>query len=535
MRQRLGINPKRWLHLVLASAYLYTLSLAYADDRNTEPNRPVPGVTITQTGLNITDKTLELGYRITNGSGYDIWVCEDVVPGGIEAFLSEDEQTLVIRRRFAALWDDPKGAFPPPSCFGSYRCLRSGERRNGCLVLPLPVHYQSVFTARGVRQTSSITHASRLELEIGFYAGSMFDVLLQTYEEAAEAPGNSEFERSDIYAELFHFAVVDEMSADRDEVVSIPLMRYSYGGKEVVQMGGVVQTSIGGCRIPYVGRPLDHRQTPSPPSLYLCTRAEITYQPSMLEFFFPSISQRSLLSPAERDYLGSLKTTVVEDQEQLRSLADGIGRGRYGGIIAEGGSAQVIGYHGTQRVTSLRVYAGGFVETESKQHFRCGSGQEGLRLATPQIQPYELRLQCAENLKDLWRRLRLYQFAQDRPSPNATADSAAVRPRPNEWCDSMVSAYDRRTSVRESFIMKPHKCPSAVEGRSHYAMNPNCETDSAGDMVLLFETKAGWNQCGGPELFAFDNHDPKGGCVLLNDGTVKFIRSREELRGLRWK
>ncbi|MBN2182558.1 MAG: hypothetical protein JW715_11655 [Sedimentisphaerales bacterium] len=36
-------------------------------------------------------------------------------------------------------------------------------------------------------------------------------------------------------------------------------------------------------------------------------------------------------------------------------------------------------------------------------------------------------------------------------------------------------------------------------------------------------------------LFTFDNHDPKGGCVLLNDGTVKFIRTEEELNNLRWK
>jgi hypothetical protein len=28
------------------------------------------------------------------------------------------------------------------------------------------------------------------------------------------------------------------------------------------------------------------------------------------------------------------------------------------------------------------------------------------------------------------------------------------------------------------------------------------------------------------------NHDPKGGCVLLNDGTVKFIRTKEELQQL---
>ena len=55
------------------------------------------------------------------------------------------------------------------------------------------------------------------------------------------------------------------------------------------------------------------------------------------------------------------------------------------------------------------------------------------------------------------------------------------------------------------------------------------------DTVLLFETKGGWNQNGGPELFTFDNHDPKGGCVLLNDATVKLIRTKEELQQLRWK
>ena len=78
-------------------------------------------------------------------------------------------------------------------------------------------------------------------------------------------------------------------------------------------------------------------------------------------------------------------------------------------------------------------------------------------------------------------------------------------------------------------------CPGVHAEDCSYAMNPNCMYDSPGDMVLLFETKAGWNQHGGPELFTFDNHDPKGGCVLLNDGTVKFIRTEEELHALRWK
>ena len=40
----------------------------------------------------------------------------------------------------------------------------------------------------------------------------------------------------------------------------------------------------------------------------------------------------------------------------------------------------------------------------------------------------------------------------------------------------------------------------------------NMNLSSPGDMVLLFQTKAGWNQHGGPELLTFDNHDPKDGC-----------------------
>ena len=77
--------------------------------------------------------------------------------------------------------------------------------------------------------------------------------------------------------------------------------------------------------------------------------------------------------------------------------------------------------------------------------------------------------------------------------------------------------------------------PDAGKGKCHYAMNPNCKPASPADMVLLFETRVGWNQHGGPEVFTFDNHDPKGGCILLNDGTVKFIRTKEELQQLRWK
>jgi len=104
----------------------------------------------------------------------------------------------------------------------------------------------------------------------------------------------------------------------------------------------------------------------------------------------------------------------------------------------------------------------------------------------------------------------------------------------SKWCDDIVRVL-RANDFSKKEIMGDFKCPSAGEGKCHYALNPDCGPNSPPDTVLLFETKAGWNQHGGPELFTFDNHDPKGGCVLLNDGTVKFIRTKEELKQLRWE
>jgi hypothetical protein len=147
-----------------------------------------------------------------------------------------------------------------------------------------------------------------------------------------------------------------------------------------------------------------------------------------------------------------------------------------------------------------------------------------------------------------------------------------VRPPldPNHWCDTIVERYRKDYTnaeinsdkmVRlypETYIAKVFACPGVhasadlsnvypprsemdSSGKvpdiwiSDYAMNPNCREDSPKDMVFLFESKPGWNQHGGPELFTFGNHDSKGGSVLLNDGTVEFIRTEEELKQLRWK
>jgi hypothetical protein len=135
--------------------------------------------------------------------------------------------------------------------------------------------------------------------------------------------------------------------------------------------------------------------------------------------------------------------------------------------------------------------------------------------------PFQDRLRCAANLRSLRGPLTDAMGAENRYPPPAT------------WCDIM-DEYRRTQYPSRERITWSLKCP-AQKGRCHYAINPNCEPNSPPDMVLLFETKAGWNHHGGPELFTFDNHDPRGGCVLLNDGTVKFIRTEEEVNQLPWR
>ncbi len=99
-------------------------------------------------------------------------------------------------------------------------------------------------------------------------------------------------------------------------------------------------------------------------------------------------------------------------------------------------------------------------------------------------------------------------------------------PAADRWCDLLIE----NAPVSEGFF----SCPSAPKGRSNYAINPDCEPNSPGDLVLLFETGAGWNQQGGPELLSFENHGGKGAHVLFNDLRVEFIEPGD-LGPLKWK
>ena len=98
-------------------------------------------------------------------------------------------------------------------------------------------------------------------------------------------------------------------------------------------------------------------------------------------------------------------------------------------------------------------------------------------------------------------------------------------PTPDKWCDLLIENVEAR---EKQFV-----CKAAAEGRGHYAMNPNCQLNSPNDVVLLFETKGGWNQFGGRELLSLENHKGKGCNVLFNDKTVRFIKP-EEVNELNW-
>jgi len=105
-------------------------------------------------------------------------------------------------------------------------------------------------------------------------------------------------------------------------------------------------------------------------------------------------------------------------------------------------------------------------------------------------------------------------------------EHGSLYPPADKWCDTLV----RQANIAPRQL----NCSVNKDGRCSYAINPNCEPNSPPDMVLLFETKGGWNQFGGPEILTTDNHDGKGCNVLFNDGRVRFVKTKD-LRKLKWK
>ncbi len=125
------------------------------------------------------------------------------------------------------------------------------------------------------------------------------------------------------------------------------------------------------------------------------------------------------------------------------------------------------------------------------------------------------RMACGANLRAIGRAMQLY-----------ANDYEDHYPTPDSWCDLLMQYAGLS---QDQFV-----CPSAEGGPSHYAINPNANYWSHPDMVLVFETTGGWNQFGGPELLAPENHQGDGCNILFNDTHVEFVET-ERFGELRWE
>jgi len=133
--------------------------------------------------------------------------------------------------------------------------------------------------------------------------------------------------------------------------------------------------------------------------------------------------------------------------------------------------------------------------------------------------PPPARMICGSNLSGLGKAILIYANDNDGKYPAA-----------DKWCDLLIE----HAEVTEKQFVCPYALYEGNEARCHYAMNPNCEPNSPPEMVLLFETKGGWNKSGGPELLTTENHKGEGCNILFNDAHVTFIAS-DKLGELKWK
>ena len=145
-----------------------------------------------------------------------------------------------------------------------------------------------------------------------------------------------------------------------------------------------------------------------------------------------------------------------------------------------------------------------------------------LLIAVPvvlKIRQQVFRMVCATNMTVLGMAMLVYSNDYDDKFPTSS-----------KWCDLLIEhAEVTGQSLR---------CLGGPEGPCNYAMNKNVEGLALRalppDMVLLFETHPGWNQSGGPEILATDNHEGEGCNVLFVDSHVAFVKT-EDLDDLKWK
>jgi hypothetical protein len=295
-----------------------------------------------------------------------------------------------------------------------------------------------------------------------------------------------------------------------------------------------------------------------PPDLSECTRLELKCPYTAMHYFFAGLD--GLFSDEEKEYIQQYNSWTIEDRDLIDTFARNVARGAFTGRKQGETSPglKITCYRDEIRITSMEVRPERITLANGAIFHYPQRLPDPSILEPPGIQRLKPRWWCALSIRGLhFVHLSLGREGRSYPIPGRWCDavvedlrrqylSRGGGPRRRSYDDRQISARfrcpvtddlgraDVTTPQDKADSAKPVK-ETTILWVSDYAMNPDCEPNSPPDTVLLFEARPGWNQHGGPELFTFDNHDPKGGLVLLNDGTVKFIRTDEELRQLRWK
>jgi hypothetical protein len=267
------------------------VSIPYKSNYPPLTDEPTPsetepyGVTTVLTKFDVNDTKLELGFKIINNTDHDVWICDDVSVYStmdFEVYLSEDEQTLLIRKRL----DVPTIVYWPALPYGRYIRLRSDKERTESVSLDVPVGPWRL-CADGLELPKSDL-ARRIVLEVGFYNEDL-PKLIRDILEMAEEFDCARFENNSKYsatffaryfkgawiAQLFGGLSGFEENAYKEgsEEIRIPYSTYSRENFGVEQ---VLRIEVDGVHIPYdENAPINSEGTsPLPPKGKTCFLAE---------------------------------------------------------------------------------------------------------------------------------------------------------------------------------------------------------------------------------------------------------------------
>ena len=208
--------------------------------------------------LDVNDQTLEVGLKIINNTGHDVWVCNGYNRGEsiryFERYMDKDYKTLVLRRRYNL---SSEGIIVEryPSPF-RYLRLRPGQEKVESHSFTLPVTSINLFHAPGEGRLN-VESAQRLAIEIGFYDEDLRALILGVVE-IAERLGCDEsairnVESSDASAMRLYYRffgglniaglfTTDSISwfrnsvkSDGDEIL-MPTMHQSLNGEQVLRI-----------------------------------------------------------------------------------------------------------------------------------------------------------------------------------------------------------------------------------------------------------------------------------------------------------